>query len=60
MWARWLIPARFRLEWGSSEFLSPVIPTGTDRRKAMICGVEGPALSEVEGDLLVLRHDWYS
>jgi hypothetical protein len=36
--------ARFCLEWGRSDLLNSVIPTGTDHRKAMICGVEGPAV----------------
>jgi hypothetical protein len=36
----WPTQARFWLEWGCSDFLNSVIPTGTDHREAMICGVE--------------------
>jgi hypothetical protein len=31
-------------EWGMFRSFNSVIPTGTDRRKAMICEVEGPAV----------------
>ncbi len=31
---------------GITRPFSPVIPTGTDHRKAMICGVEGPCVSK--------------
>jgi hypothetical protein len=32
---------------GCFDLLNPVIPTGTDHRKAMICGAEGPAVADV-------------
>jgi hypothetical protein len=41
---QWPTQARFWLEWGGLNLLNSVIPTGTDRRKAVICGVEGPAV----------------
>jgi len=34
-------------DWGRSDLPNSVIPTGTDHRKAMICGVEGPAIGDV-------------
>jgi hypothetical protein len=37
---RWPTPARFWLEWECPYLPDAVIPTGTDRRKVMICGVE--------------------
>jgi hypothetical protein len=39
--------ARFWLEWGCFDLLNSVIPTRTDHHKAMICGVEAPALADV-------------
>ena len=38
-----------RLEWGCSAILNSVIPTGANHLKAMICGVEGPAVAALRG-----------
>jgi len=46
-WDAWPTQARFWLEWGYFDLVNSVIPTGTDHRKPMICGVEGPAVSDV-------------
>jgi hypothetical protein len=44
----WPTQACFWLEWGCSDLLNYVfnyvIPTRADHRKAVICGVEGPAV----------------
>ena len=45
----WPTQARFWLEWGRSDLLNSVIPTGADHREAMICGVEGPCVFVGEG-----------
>jgi hypothetical protein len=40
----WPTQSWFWLERGCSALPNSVIPTGTDHRKAMICGVEGPCV----------------
>ena len=46
----------FGLSGDVSIFSTLSIPTGTDHRKAMICGVEGPAVVDVIPDPIGTRH----
>src|SRR4029077_12109500 len=50
-------------EWGCSDLLNSVIPTGADHRKAMICGGEGSCVSwdeeriEIESEQTTREHE---